>query len=281
MVNQSDQYVGFPTDLGGGFKTSEKPRAMPFTFDFSGGTLAVPTVSYSVNLENQMSRHLIEQIQSVYCDNSAGAVDVTVTFQRNTWQNIIIPAGFQGYFPLVVSGDCRFIISSGWGGSATFQFILLNVPVASNWPVKAPQYNVSSAGVNSGAKPKLYPNWKANQAYTGSVVAAGNTTMVSISPNEGFFLTSILVGITGSAQLAAPGDLTVLITSGLGGFPIYRTIYSVPAAPVAGNFTLINQVDLGFNSRQSDGDLVINLSAALTAGSIYWSVGAGPTNIFG
>lgn len=278
MTIQSDQFNGFPIYLGNHLYAGEKPTAMPF-FGFNFST-ATPTadVSYDINLENQMQRNLIRQVQSVYFDNVAGGSEVTVNFIRNTWQKIVVPPGFQGYIPLIISGDCRFTITGKFGGSASFQMVLLNIPVNENWWPRQVPWVVANNGRVAQSPTALYPYWRSNSTISGQVTANGNTTIRAAAPGVTFFITSIMLGITGSAQLAAPGDLIIRVQSNT--TEIMRAMHSIGAA-VPGSYRLLDQSDIGVNGIALGDSLSINLSAALTAGAVFYTIGYGFTQMAG
>lgn len=103
-----------------------EPRAIRFVADFA----AVDT--YSVDLNNAIELKQIDGIQSLWVDNVGNAQPVDFTFSGSN-QRLRVPAGVQGYFPVLAPNPASFIVSSS--GAVAINFQVLNFPVPSNyWP---------------------------------------------------------------------------------------------------------------------------------------------------
>lgn len=278
MVNQSDQYNGFTVDYLKGLAPKEGSRVLPLNFDFSAIPLGTTNLIFDVDLTNQFQRHLMTSVKCIYFDNSTGASDVVIAFISPVLHTVICPAGYQGFYPVIISGEPHFTVMGARGGSSNFRMALMNYTVSSlAGPVKHQNFVMSSNSRVSGAQPRLVPNFRATSSLSGQTAANGNTIMRITNAGETFFISSILVGISGAAQLAAPGELIVRIQSG--SVEIMRAVTNVTAVPFAGAIILINFTDLGITGVGDGDDLVINLSAALTAGNVFYTVCYGFTQI--
>ena len=96
------------------------PKCLPLTLDFSAIT------SYALDYCNMQSRNFLNMVQTVWCDNSLSATVATI-FVPGTGQIIKVPAGVQGYFPVLSPNPLKMVFGSA--GGVTVQFILLNFPV--------------------------------------------------------------------------------------------------------------------------------------------------------
>ena len=109
-------------------------RSMPQTLDFS----AENPVNINLTFEQESKR--LEFVQALYLDNSANPATLSVSM-KGTGQSISIPAGWQGYVPVLATADnCRISFSTAGTPLVPVQFLSFPVPLAL-WP--------SSAGANS------------------------------------------------------------------------------------------------------------------------------------
>jgi hypothetical protein len=99
----------------------EGPRAIPIGLDFSA------TQSYALDYSNYQQRGFISMVQSVFVDNSLSASVLSILCPA-TNQTLKIPAGKQGYLPIVCPNPVKLTFSSSGG---QFCYVaLLNFPVA-------------------------------------------------------------------------------------------------------------------------------------------------------
>lgn len=104
----------------------QEPRAIRFNADFAA------TDTYEVDLNNAIELKQIDGIQSLFVDNVGNAQFVDFVFS-GTNQRIRVPAGAQGYFPILAPNPARFTIAST--GAVAISFQVLNFPVpAQFWP---------------------------------------------------------------------------------------------------------------------------------------------------
>lgn len=120
---------------------SEGPKIVPLTLDFTSA------LSFEIDLTLAIQQKKIEIVQGVYIDNSRAISTFTIRAQA-TEQQISVPAGAQGYYPLLAGQLPRFVCTSN-GGVIPVYIAFLNVPVP------ALQWNSGIGGslgaVNQGA----------------------------------------------------------------------------------------------------------------------------------
>src|ERR1700733_3178209 len=106
--------------IGNAVNPKEGPKAVPYNLDFSVQT------AYSINILYLYQQNIISVIQVLYVDNSANADSVQVLVSQ-TSQRIIVPAGDQGYFPVLCPTNGVITVSSG--GGVQVPLCLINVPM--------------------------------------------------------------------------------------------------------------------------------------------------------
>lgn len=95
------------------------PRSLQFDYNLVSQDELVIDLQYAVDAG------VIDQVQGIYFNNSATAVDVRV-FVEVTNQTLILPGNTCGYLPLLVPEVPKITLT---GSGATGQIILLNVPM--------------------------------------------------------------------------------------------------------------------------------------------------------
>lgn len=281
---QTNQYVDFP--VWNQTIPKEGPRTIPFTFDFTALS------AYSVDLQNQQSRGFIQSVQSVYCRNP-GSVAVSIKFGAGANQQIDFPPQSAGYLPVMVQNPIKFTATSV-GGDSSVLVLLCNVPMpASIWPLVAyipptlaGLLQVSDAALEAGISGGLFqarqfvtddndntvPRFIAGGNDTGTVTALGTTTILAADVNFGLAVTSINIGLSGNASMAAAGVLTVKLQRA--GIQMWNwTVFLDPATPVHGVIPLCDVAGLNYLFTAKNQALEINLSAALAAGSLWYNIG--------
>lgn len=290
----SNQFVDFP--IFAQLIPREGPKAVPFNLDFT------VTQSYVVDLQNQQSRSIISLVQAIFVDNSANTSPLSIMADV-VGQTLIFPPQSQGYLPILVPNPPKLTFTSP-GGSDNVKIILLNVPMpAAIWPavtyippVSASKLQVADATLDGtvagglvnvadhayGTGDATYPFWRGNRMLGVNANAAGNTVIFTPAVGNVVFFTHLSVLVSGNATLAAAGLLTIQIRSGAGLLSTDQIFLpaAVPAAPVMG--FIVRQVsNLGFNGKTAGDALTVNLSAALTNGSVSVGVAFGETAIIG
>lgn len=119
------------SDLLGSFKAfiglapRRKPRFIPVLLDFTLQT------SYTIDLAVAFERDMLEFVQFIYVDNSAGTAPLVCTCEISN-QPLTWRAGMQGYLPVLAPGD-KFTFTCS-GGSANTWVYFLSFPVpAATW----------------------------------------------------------------------------------------------------------------------------------------------------
>lgn len=106
----------FPVPVDSGKIPREGPAYVPVNYDFSGGTQAYTTDMTSIKQAGKISA-----IQSVFIDNANNSQPVVLKVS-GTNQSISVPANFQGVFPILVTGQALFTITSTGNGVASLFF---------------------------------------------------------------------------------------------------------------------------------------------------------------
>jgi hypothetical protein len=115
-INLPSNFTLPPNSLYNGSVPKEGPKAIPLALTFAGAE----SVSIDLVLQKQLAK--ISGIQTIFIDNSANTHAVTISAQA-TQQIIECPPSSQGYFPILVTSDLKFVISSEGAGDTEFQFI--------------------------------------------------------------------------------------------------------------------------------------------------------------
>src|SRR5882762_1157732 len=101
---------------------ADRPKFVLLPFNFT--TLALQ----AVDLLQYAARGFISAIQTMYVDNSTNTASLVFKFGQPSAQSIIVPAGAQGYFSILVP-EPYFIVSTT-GTPANIQVMFLKVPIA-------------------------------------------------------------------------------------------------------------------------------------------------------
>lgn len=96
------------------------PLALPIRLDFSANT------SYTLDYSNQTARGFMDMVQTIFVDNFGNGAILKITIQGSQ-QVLQIPAGTQGYFPVICPNPVRIQFDST--GGTVQSVILLNFPV--------------------------------------------------------------------------------------------------------------------------------------------------------
>jgi len=283
------QYVDFP--IFNALIPKEGPKAVPFTFDF------VAQASYSIDLQNQQSRHVFSMIQTMWIDNSGNTQPVSITFDV-IGQNVKFGPGWQGYFPVMVVNPPRFTISSA--GGQTTKIVLLNVPFpAGSWGTTQQSNLYDSAGnllvsdqiLEAGISGNHFqsdewimgnndtrvPRFSASSNIVGAKSTNGATSILAAGgAAANIFISSIDISISGNATSAAG---TVVVSLLNGATAIFQHEVALPLLAGVGLVKLFSISNLNYLFSTLNTALSINLSAALTAGNVQYNIGAAYTSV--
>lgn len=279
------QYLSL--DVYNGRFPAEGPKIIPVSLNFA------LQQSFNVDLTLAQQTAQMRSVQAVWYDNSQNATPVTILSQ-GTQQNLILPGHSQGCLPIFQTVPSKFTVTCTGGAAVLLQFI--NVPLpACVWPTTAePSFttlgylqtsdvaldaiitsNSLAVTMNgTGNNNVLKPFFIADELFSGSVTAAGNSVVTTGAPS--YFITEAHVYISADASLAAAGELTVqlrdnatVIATGIALLP-----NAGGTAPI-GPYELIELENIQFNSKASTVALNLNLSAALTGGHVYYNIAGG------
>lgn len=286
----SFQFIDYP--VFNALVPSEGPKVVPAQFDF---TIAS---SYSVDLSDLVFRKYITLVQTLFIYNP-GTEPVTITFDV-AGQNIVFPPQSEGYVPVLVTNPPKCTITSV-GGASNVGVFFINVPMPSNiWPIVT-YIPPSTAGllqvqdailesIVSGGFANVLNNRTVNNdgvkavfrndgvGATGTTAAAGNTLLHTAAAGLQFFVDRISLVVPGNGTLAAAGVLTIQLRDNATVIAQWGVFLpnAVPATPAP---TLLDVTinDLGYISSAAAAPLNLNLSAALTNGNVFYSIGVGDT----
>lgn len=163
------QAGGFSFEIANGVIPREGPRAIPVLAQFSAAATSI------LDLTLVVQQAKISAIQGFWVDNSANTAAITFTVQA-TQQTMTIPAGAQGYVPVLAGVLPRFTAVSS--GGVDVRFLFLNVPVpALVWQGSA-AYTIGT--VNQGAPNAGGANaWPVRPQVANADVSAANPLPVT------------------------------------------------------------------------------------------------------
>lgn len=131
------------------------------------------------DLQQQQASGQIENIQTVFIDNSGNAAAITL-FSNGPNFNVVCPPYSQGMFPILVSSVPRFVLS----GSGTGSLYFLNVPMPlSVWPVANPNtYSGGALVVSDSVLDATVSNGRVNNAPQQSVTLTSGSGTTPATP---------------------------------------------------------------------------------------------------
>lgn len=137
-------YTPFPVPTGQAPDCKLNRRAIHVLIDFSLGS------AYQLDLSQVQSQGGMDSVQTLYIDNGASAAALTIVMGL-TLQNIIIPAGAQGYIP-ILQGNPPILQFSVAGGTPVVNVQLLNffVPPFLWYTTGVPVNDLTLAGIIVG-----------------------------------------------------------------------------------------------------------------------------------
>lgn len=134
----TDQQVGL--ECFNGFAPRKGPRFMPLSFDFTS------QASYTIDCAISQETDRIEWAQGIFVDNASNANALTITWGVSN-QRIIVPAGWQGYVPVLVPNPPRLKIDTTIA-AVTVNVYLLTFPVPLYlWPSNGNTVTISGTVV--------------------------------------------------------------------------------------------------------------------------------------
>lgn len=157
--------------------------------------------AYNIDLTATVqSANLTHPIQAVYIDCSTVAFGTTTLTVNGTGQNIRVPAGVQGYYPLLIASR-NFVFTltnisalNQSKGSATLLLYFVNVPmVAAEWITSAAAAGGAGSAMNGPVRSVTGSTVQATISdYTLLCDCTSNQVALYLPPNLNGFQTSIL-----------------------------------------------------------------------------------------
>jgi hypothetical protein len=181
----------------------EGPKSAPVVLDFTN------TNSVTVDFTITTSQGKLSTVQMIYVDNSLNDAPVNFNVQ-GTSQNVTVPAGAQGWFPIVATNRPKFVCTTD--GHLVITTLFLNVPVAQG-------YWFPAGNGDTGASQPLI----ASVTTGGTAVSPFNSIAPNRMPSGGAVIKNptaaseaLFVDIVNVAQTAEPGTngTTVSLAAG-------------------------------------------------------------------
>lgn len=187
---------------------SEGPKVLPFTLDFTVAT------TQTVDLSQQNALKQISFIQGAFIDNRLSGQPFYLTV-RGTGQVVKIPAGAQGYVPVLATLPNYFDCASAGGVNVTVLFYNMPMPLGV-WSelgafqfdangyleVSAPDLNalIDDLGSGNGLNVNVISGGSSagvaglpTLVYTTQGAAATNATIQAVGPTDLFRLTGLAI----------------------------------------------------------------------------------------
>lgn len=227
MTQATQQLPAVPVDTG---KDPKAAKAIPVIYDFS------QAASFTTDLTSQKLTGKLTIFQSIFIDNSQNNQAITVQM-AGLGQQISIPAQYQGIFPVFVSDQPLFTVSSQGSGIAKVAYSNAHLPPCTWATVPNP---VSVSGTLQTADAVLDATVTNNHVQTltkaagvtytdhsGTIAAAGaSQQLLPANPNrQGFLvmnvdeanLEELGINVTGAAaSIGNAGTISLGASSGAG-----------------------------------------------------------------
>lgn len=252
--------------------------------------------SYALDLRGIQQLGFVDQLQSIYVDNSGNAQPLQIIVS-STNQSLIVPGYAQAFLPIFVSNNLVLTFVST--GGVVVPVYPLNFPIAAavwsvggggqviNGKLQVQDAALEAAITNgylqsqsskTGSGGTQYPDWIGNNIATGVITA---TTGALITGNPGYYLTSIDLGLSNDAALAA-GELNIAITDSTYG-TIWQQTVELPATggTSLGLQKFSSNAGFVWNNKATNTTCSIKLSASLTAGKLTYNLNYGITPVVG
>jgi hypothetical protein len=200
----------------------EGPKQIPYTLPFNGSGQTI-----TIDLSQTIQLGIISVVQSLYMDLSACSAPVTVNV-INAQQSITLPAGYQGFFPVLSSNPAKFAFTSVSNGSAHVNFV--NVPIPADiWPTVGQALAITSPLAPSAGGP-VQPLAVAQLGGIAAWSSYSNTTSAAAST---MLFPAVAAGLRFMVQISAPSTVGLWVNR-LGGTagPGLTDCFQVPPGAV-------------------------------------------------
>lgn len=270
---------------------------VPMLFNAAANAATGSGPSFIADLVLMQQQHKFSFAQALFVDNSRNLSPLSIT-ANGTIQLIKVPAGWQGYVNCLVPNPAKITFDSAPAIDTRVFVFLLNFPVNTFlWPSDPNgaviPFSVSDTVLDAllvnGYLPVLsqqvrsagvvVPSIVASKTKAGKTAAAGDTDL--LTPAAFFKLGAITIGITGDASLAVAGVLNIQLQQAaivIAQASVFVPV-AAPALPLIYPALIDRQCD--YWSTVAADKLQINLSDALTSGSVWYSVDYAETTISG
>jgi hypothetical protein len=180
-----------PVSLG--YYPSEGSKACSLQYNFSA------LLHYYEDLQMLKAYGIETSIQAIWIDNSSNSQSVTIIIAGSN-QQIIVPAYYQGVFPVFFSDNAAFYISVAAVGGVC-KVCLLNVPVnsAGIWSSTGTQLVTNLNGSGVAIQPLI-----GTQAFNVSSYGGGAILIPSVAGKR-FFITAINISVSQDATASTAG----------------------------------------------------------------------------
>lgn len=200
---------------------AEGPKVIPLALDFS------VQGSFEFDIQMQLSLAQISCIQSIYVDNYDSAAPLVIELP-STQQRIVVPAGNQGFWPVLADLNGTIIFSSA--DTIPCRVHLMNFSSAqANWPEGGGGAGTVTGAANIGAGAGIYRDLTGGILNFYSLLAGANITLTP-----------------------GPGGITIAATGGGGG--------GVPEIPATNQYFVrtYDGVNYSWHSISNDGGLGVD-----------------------
>jgi hypothetical protein len=252
--------------IGNAVNPKEGPKAIPYNLDFSVQT------AYSINILYLYQQNIISVIQVIYVDNSQNVDAVTILVSQ-TSQRIIVPAGDEGYFPILCPTNGVITVSSG--GGVQVPLFLINVPMqcltwspsggaaagfqfdpagnlkTADQPLQALISNIAGAGnaldvnvlhtVGGGGGGFPVDTWGSGTATFGG---PGDHILVAAVAGKTITIGAIDITATQDAFLAAGSKLNIQLFDNLSGVTFLQRNFYMPTAAIAAGLAFVPPMNI-------------------------------------
>lgn len=248
-----------PVSLG--YYPAEGSKVCSLRYNFSA------VLNYFEDLQQLKIMGMETAIQSMFVDNSQNSQPVTIVIPA-TQQVIVVPANYQGIFPIFLTDGPAYFISVAAIGGYT-NVLLLNVPcnTAGVWNAQAPATSGPTQARLTGT-----------QAFVVADAGAGNLTIIPGVAGQRFFLSGFYLALDAQATIAALGPLTITVKDGATNlFQVDAFVNSVAPTGTQGPITIFDISDLNYISIAAGNALVVAMTSALSTGDVRISAFGGYT----
>lgn len=242
----------------------EGPRAIPVILDFTAYD------SYVFDYQNMSERGFISMVQTVFIDNRANSLPVTVTMNKSN-QVIIAKPYTQGYYAILMPNPIKVTFTCAGGPAGLIVFLINTQMTSAVWSaVGSGTVTVASQEYVMGSGGLVIPALVAN--YTISPAAGITATAAAIVTGApGYYINGFTVALSSDATFAT-SDLLVSLVDSVSGQIASVVLNAAMRAGATGLF---------WNNKTAASSLAFTLSTAILTGKLYYTVPYGILSLVG